>query len=140
MTIWGMAPTGQAFQAQIGSRGSIYAQEQLEGVDYLNENAVIHCNLKSPNILLHENLSAKAANFEFSMFMTEIEQTHLTTNMKGNYRYLGRKYALMLQLREKSDVYSLGVVLFKVFCSSNVIDSSLPSEIPIFDQEPKFGT
>lgn len=96
--------------------------------------------MKSPNILLHENLSAKAANFEFSMFMTEIEQTHLTTNMKGNYRYLGRKYALMLQLREKSDVYSLGVVLFKVFCSSNVIDSSLPSEIPIFDQEPKFGT
>lgn len=95
----------------------------VRGLDYINENATIHHDVNSSNLLLNENRSAKVANFGLSKLVTEIEQTHMTTNMKDS------EYALTQKLRDTSDVYSFGVVLFEVLCAKKVIDLSLPSEM-----------
>lgn len=62
--------------------GSKCASEELKGLDYLNENVVFHPDLKSPNILLDENCSAKVTSFGLSKLVIEIEQTHLTIDVK----------------------------------------------------------
>ncbi|KAL4575063.1 hypothetical protein LXL04_021904 [Taraxacum kok-saghyz] len=112
--------------------GLNYLHTKLDG-----EQRIIHRDIKSGNILLGRNWEAKIADFGLSKFRHEDQdqqanKTLYTTTLAGTELYMDPEYYKTGKLKNETDIYSFGVVLFELMAGKFAND-------PIFTNENSNG-
>ncbi|XP_066325070.1 probable receptor-like protein kinase At1g80640 [Miscanthus floridulus] len=105
------------------------ALDTARGLEYLHEHCnppVIHRDLKSSNILLDSDFSAKISDFGLAV----ISGNHSKGNLKlsGTMGYVAPEYLLDGKLTEKSDVYAFGVVLLELLLGRKPVEKMAQSQ------------
>jgi predicted Ser/Thr protein kinase len=108
------------------------AKQILRGLTVLHELKTIHRDIKPENVLIAADGTVKLADFGLARVLDD-DQTRATVagSVVGTADYLSPEQALGQQLDERTDLYSLGVVLFEMLTGELpfVRESSLGSMI-----------
>jgi len=112
------------------------AAEIAAALAYLHSlsHPVFHGDVKSVNILLGHDLSARVSDFGCSMIRSADENVQV---VKGTMGYLDPEYLLNFELTDKSDVYSFGVVLLELITRRTALSKTKESLVSIFTEAVK---
>ncbi|GAB4825912.1 hypothetical protein Ancab_008779 [Ancistrocladus abbreviatus] len=93
-----------------------------QGMCYLHHDCdpiIVHRDLKPSNILLDVEMEARVADFGLAKLIQSDERMSI---IAGSFGYIAPEYAHTLQVDERSDIYSYGVVLLEILSGKRSVD------------------
>ena len=90
------------------------AQKILAAIDHAHKNGIVHRDIKPQNILMDREGNVKVADFGIARAVNSATGTVAGGNVMGSVHYFSPEQANGLVADEKSDLYSVGVVIYEM--------------------------
>lgn len=84
-----------------------------DAIDHAHANRIIHRDIKPQNMMIDQHGSVKVTDFGIAVAMSNATLTH-TMSVLGSVHYFSPEQARGKFADEKSDIYSLGAVLYEL--------------------------
>ena len=111
---------GQTLKSLIKRRGSLTLPEVIDimtqltsGIAHAHEKGIIHRDIKPQNILILDDGLIKIADFGIAQALNSTELTE-TNSVMGSVHYLPPEQANGAGSTVKSDIYSLGILMYEL--------------------------
>lgn len=88
---------------------------------------LIHCDIKSQNILLDDCYTARISDFRLAELL-KTNQTQTTTDIRGTKKYVAPEWFRNMEITAKVDVYSFGVLFLAIICCRHSYELDLENE------------
>jgi serine/threonine protein kinase/tetratricopeptide (TPR) repeat protein/GTPase SAR1 family protein len=122
-------PVGDAIYVAIEvARGLHYAHERKD--EYGDPLQVVHRDISPQNVLISRDGTVKVVDFGIARATTAAEREGVSGDgsVKGKYRYMSPEQARGESLDGRSDLFSLGVVLFEMVAGQPLFAADSESE------------
>ncbi|TVX94754.1 Stk1 family PASTA domain-containing Ser/Thr kinase [Paenibacillus agilis] len=123
---------GQNLNEIIKERAPLQPEEAIriatqicDALDHAHHNHIIHRDIKPHNILIGQNGRVKVTDFGIARAVTSSTITQ-TGSVVGSVHYFSPEHAKGISTGEKSDLYSLGIVLYQM----------LTGQLPFLGESP----
>ncbi len=90
------------------------ARETLEALDFAHHNGIIHRDVKPSNILLDRQAGVKVSDFGIAKLVGQTSELTMSGSVVGSPHYLSPEQIKGEELDGRSDLFSLGVVLYEM--------------------------
>jgi len=101
------------------------ARQLCAGLAAVHERGVLHRDLKPANIMLDEHGEVRITDFGIAALASEVDRRELS----GTPAYMSPEQLDGDELTVRSDIYSLGLVLYEVFTGKKAFEASTLQEL-----------
>ena len=128
---------GKTLKSLIKKRGALTVYEVIDimkqlcdGIAYAHDSYIIHRDIKPQNIMILDNGLVKITDFGIATALNNLELTQ-TDSVMGSVHYLPPEQANGKGSTIKSDIYSLGIMMFELLTGKVPFKGENPVEIAI---------
>lgn len=110
------------------------AYQLADALQHAHSHNIIHCDIKSHNILVSEKMVPKIADFGIAKMVSE-QTMVFTGNVMGSVHYISPEQASGSGVTAASDIYSLGVVMFEMLTGHVPFEGDTPIAVAMMQVE-----
>ena len=111
------------------SPGLQIAKQLCRGLAAVHEAGIIHRDIKPPNIMVLPNGLVKLMDFGIARTAEGTDPASQDDRTVGTPYYMSPEQAVGRELDARSDIYSVGVVLYELFSGRRPIEGCDPGEL-----------
>lgn len=128
---------GDTLKEYIDQRGKLswketvdYTEQILHALQHAHDNGIVHRDIKPQNIMRLPSGTVKVTDFGIARFARSITKT-ITDRAIGSVHYISPEQAQGGTIDEKTDIYSVGVMMYEMLTGRLPFDADSPVTVAL---------